>query len=76
MALGATPAQVRQLVLRQALAWTALGLALGVGASYAARFQAGLAVAAGVLAATALLAAWIPSTRAARVDPATALRWE
>lgn len=76
MALGATPAQVRQLVLRQALTWTTLGLALGLGATYAAKFQQGSTLAVGVLAITALLAAWIPSTRAARVDPASALRWE
>ena len=76
IALGATPAQVRQLVLRQALVWTALGLALGLSASYAANFQQGSGPAAALLAGTALLAAWIPSARASRVDPATALRWE
>ena len=57
MALGATAAQVRQLVLRQALIWTALGLAFGLGATYAAKFQQGSAPAVAVLAVTALLAA-------------------
>lgn len=76
MTLGDNPGQVRQLVLRPALAWTALGLALGLGASYAANFQQGSGPATAGLADTALLFAWIPSARFARVDPATALRWE
>jgi predicted permease len=76
MALGATPAQVRGLVLRQAPLWTSLGLGLGSAAAVALNLQQSLALTAAVLALAALFAAWWPSARAARVDPATALRWE
>jgi putative ABC transport system permease protein len=76
IALGATPAKVWQLVLLRALAWTALGLLLGLAGAYAAQVLTGSLAAVLVLTITALLAAWIPSHRAARVDPATALRWE
>ena len=65
---------MRQRVLRPALAWTALGLALGLGASYAANFQQDSGPATAGLADTVLLFAWIRCARAARVDPATALR--
>lgn len=70
------PGQVRQRVLRPAFAWTALGLALGLGAFYAANFQQDSGPATAELADTALLFAWIRCARGARVDPATALRWE
>ena len=40
-----------------------------------ATYFTNLAVAVG-LGATALLASYIPATRAARIDPAEALRWE
>jgi hypothetical protein len=62
---------------------TALGLA---GSLWAAQFVGPLlfqvesrdpvtfAGAAGVLVATAVLAAWLPARRAARLDPATVLR--
>ena len=89
MALGATPAAVSKMVLSRAAAWTLAGVALGLGGSYfAARaIQSMLfdvpahdpwtfAVAAPLLLVIALGAAWIPSLRAARVDPMTALRHE
>ena len=89
MALGATPRQIGRLVLRQAGAWTLLGLAAGVAASlFAVRtlegmlFRVGprdpwlLGGAAAILMAAALTAAWVPSRRAARVDPIEALRHE
>ena len=87
MALGATPRQVVGLVLRQAGVMTAAGIGFGiVGALALTRsmtsmlFGIGAAdprVYAGVsflLAAVALVAVAIPSSRATRVDPITALR--
>ena len=89
MALGATPGKVARLVLGHAARWTAAGIGPGVlGSIFAARllramlFQVSakdpwmLAAAVGLLSGTALLAAWVPSRRAARVDPMQALRQE
>lgn len=89
MALGAQPGDVLGLVLRQALRVIALGLGAGLALSVAAALvgrslltelggwsPGPLAAAAGVLAAAALLASWIPARRAVRVDPATVLRAE
>ena len=89
MALGATPAAVARLVMGHAARWTLAGAALGiVGSWFAARLLGAmlfhvsardpwiLAAAAAVLWAIAMLAAWVPSRRAARVDPMQALRQE
>jgi putative ABC transport system permease protein len=89
LALGAQPAHVRRLVVRDALTLAAAGLVIGVAAALASsRILAGLlydvapwdpasyAGAALVLGAVALLAGWIPARRAAAVDPAVALRAE
>ena len=89
MALGATPTAIARMVLRQAGSWTAVGAALGVaGAIVALRLLRSmlfhvstqdpwtLAVTLTVLSGAALLAGWIPSRRAARVDPVEALRQE
>jgi predicted permease len=86
-ALGARSADVVRLVLREGVtlaAWgVAIGLLVAVGASQALRgFLYGVGpgdpvtyVAVGVLlTAAALAAAWIPARRAARVQPADALR--
>jgi predicted permease len=89
IALGAAHRDVTGLFLRQGLLLAAAGIAVGVTASAAlTRVMSALlfgvsamdpltyvAVTAG-LAATALLASYIPAARAARVDPAVALRWE
>jgi ABC-type antimicrobial peptide transport system permease subunit len=88
-ALGATSGQVLFLVMRGGLALTAMGLSAGlVGALILARVGQSLlyqvssddptsyAVAAGVLVAVAVLASYVPSVRASRVDPMTVLRSE
>ena len=87
MALGADRANVVGLVLRRLGRPVAIGVAAGAALSlWASRFVASLlygleprdpatfAGAAGVLAAIALLAAWLPARRAARIDPARVLR--
>ena len=86
-ALGATRAQVVQLILRGALAQAAIGIAVGIPAALAAgRLLAGqvfgvktsdpviLAVAAALLGVCAAVAGLIPAARASSVDPVEALR--
>ena len=87
MALGATPATVRRLVLREGLGVAAVGVLLGLAAAGGlARLLQGLAygvrptdpltfgAAAALLLLVATLASWIPARRAARMDPTVALR--
>lgn len=87
LALGATPAAVEAMVLRQAGGLAAWGIGLGLAAAlilcrllsaflYGVGAADGMtyAAAAIVLAAVALLAAYGPARRAARTDPLTALR--
>jgi predicted permease len=89
MALGATPANVTRLLLGQAAVWALAGAGLGMaGSLFAMRLLRSLLfevperdpwtlIAAPVLLLlVALMAAWIPSRRAARVDPMQALRQE
>jgi putative ABC transport system permease protein len=89
MALGATSGSVVRQLLRESLALTLLGLALGlVLAVGVARLLQGLlfevrafdplvfAAATAVLAAAALLATYLPAKRASRTDPLAALRHE
>jgi len=89
MALGATPRDVLQQVLGRGLRLVAPGLTLGVGLAAAmARVLRGLffevdpldpwtyAACTALLLAAALLAAGTPAARAARIDPAQALREE
>lgn len=90
MALGATPMQVLQMTLYDALRLAFIGLLLGLGlALFATRLLSGI-LASGMsaidplsfgsvgvlLSLTALFAALLPSWRASRVDPAAALRSE
>jgi putative ABC transport system permease protein len=89
LAVGASPADIVRLVLRDGLRLGLLGVGLGViGALSAAGVLRGLlfevaprdpvslaAVSALLLLAT-LIAAWLPARRASRVDPIKALRAE
>jgi putative ABC transport system permease protein len=87
LALGATPAQVGGLVVRQGLFLAAAGVALGtIGALGATRLIEGLlysvsasdpviySALAALLLSIAALASYLPARRAMRVDPMAALR--
>lgn len=89
MALGATQENVVGMMVRQASLWIGIGAAAGIlGSLVAARWigsllfgvsandPATLAEAAALLLVVALLGAWIPARRAAKVDPMVALRYE
>jgi predicted lysophospholipase L1 biosynthesis ABC-type transport system permease subunit len=89
MALGAAEGAVTWLILRDVAFILTVGTALGVGVSLVAgRFiksllfgleatnTATLALAAAVLCASAIFAAYLPARRAAKMDPMTALREE
>jgi putative ABC transport system permease protein len=89
VALGATAAGVRRLVVRRALAHSAIGIGVGLAAAAAAGrlletllFGVGawdlptLLSATTVLAGTALLASYLPARRATSVDPVRVLRSE
>lgn len=87
VALGARPAHVRKLVLRETLLAIVVGLALGLPAALAASqltsallFEVSptsprvFAAAAAVLAVAALAASVLPAARASRIDPMLVLR--
>ena len=89
MALGAQASDVMKMVVRRGMAPAMIGVAVGLGASYAlTRLMNSLLfgvsatdpltfiVIALSLGLVALLACWIPSRRAAKVDPMIALRCE
>ena len=87
MAVGATPARVVAMVLREAVAWTISGAAIGLAlAAGLTRFLQSMlygisptdpwtfAAVVLTLAAVASIAALLPALKAARVDPLVALR--
>jgi predicted permease len=89
MALGATQQSVAWMVLREILGMLGVGLVVGLIAAYGIGrviesllfgVKAGdpfvFVIAAALLAAVALLAGWLPSRKAAGVDPMVALRYE
>lgn len=89
MALGASARDVTRMVLVDALAMVGAGLAAGIplvlwSRRFAASVVEGLhmeialpvALGAAAMLAIALVAAWLPARRAARVDPVVALRYE
>jgi len=89
LALGARPADVLRIVLRQSLRLTLIGLFLGAIGSYllglALRPSLGLIIAQNysivvattvVIFVVALFATWIPARRATKVNPIVALRAE
>jgi putative ABC transport system permease protein len=89
MALGATPQSIMKMVLGSIARWIAAGAVAGLIASWfasrllqsllfqiSARDPRPVAAAVLVLLLVAFFSAWIPATRAMRVDPMVALRHE
>ena len=89
MALGADPASVKRLVVRQGMRPALLGVGVGLVAAFAAtrliaRLLYGVSAADPVtfvlvplfLVVVALLATWLPARRATRVPPTVALQSE
>jgi putative ABC transport system permease protein len=89
MALGAQPARVLVLVLRQGLVLTLVGVGIGLAVALAlTRVMSSLlfgvdatdpltfAAIVPLLTAVSLLACYIPARRATRIDPLVALRYE
>jgi macrolide transport system ATP-binding/permease protein len=89
MALGATPAEVQGLVLREVMRMVAFGVLTGLGIALVGaeavkrmlfvvgpRDAVTFILVPSVLTLLALLACWIPARRITRIDPAMALRDE
>jgi predicted permease len=89
VALGASRAQVLQMILSTSFAMTGIGLLIGIaGASALTHLLSSLlygvkpldpltfALVSLLLAVTSTLASYIPASRAAKVEPMTALRYE
>jgi ABC-type antimicrobial peptide transport system permease subunit len=89
VALGAAPASVRGLIVKQGMTLVAIGVGIGVvGSVGLARLMTSLlfgvkasdpltfAAATFVLAAVAFVATYLPARRATKVDPVVALRHE
>jgi len=89
MALGARTRDVSKLVILEGMALALIGVAIGLGASFAltrvmesllfevsTTDQSTFAGVSALLIAVSVLACWIPARRASRVDPMAALRCE
>ena len=89
IAVGANPADILMLVLRQSLGMLLSGIAIGVLSSIVTErvvqrlvpvvqtpLASTFAMVIPILIAVALLASYIPARRAAKVDPMVALRYE
>jgi putative ABC transport system permease protein len=89
VALGATPCEIRGLVLARGLPPTLIGVTLGLAAAWAttrwlqamlfgipSRDALSFAIVPCALGLVSLAAVWIPARRAVRVDPVIALRSE
>jgi putative ABC transport system permease protein len=89
MALGASPGAIRTLVIRHAMRLTSLAIAIGLtGAWFASRLIEGwiygvtrtdavtYAACGAAMLVVSLVAAYLPTRRATRVDPLTSLRAE
>ncbi len=89
MALGARPAQVVQMILRESLTIVSLGLVTGIAVAFGGgRLVASMlfgvsptdpvtyAAVTAMLSGVAVLAAMVPAVRASHVDPALALKIE
>ncbi|MBK1876673.1 ABC transporter permease [Pelagicoccus mobilis] len=85
-ALGASGGEISRLVLRQGAVWVAIGLTIGLGGAFALAkvlesmvfgmeglSLTPLVLAVAVIGAAAIVACWVPATRAARLDPLVAL---
>ena len=72
MAMGARPFDIGWLVVKEVMMLVLIGALAGIPAAIAlGRLIAG---SLGILAAVALLAAYVPARRAAAVDPTVALK--
>jgi ABC-type antimicrobial peptide transport system permease subunit len=89
LALGAEAKALAEMVIKEGLALTALGVGLGTAGALAAgkalqsllygvsaRDPVVLLGSTGLLLVAALVASWLPARRATRVDPVIALRSE